>query len=315
MSCYEFIQTLSVFTVSIQLIFGVFRWIYGNVIGPKLLEPANLRQYGNWALVTGATDGIGKQYARSFAKRGLNVILVSRTLSKLEDVAKEIAETFNVQTQVIAVDFTSGPEIYTQIKQQIVGKDIGILINNVGMFHPAPDFFLDIPDREKVIQDIIRCNITSVPMMCSLILPQMVQRKRGLIVNISSLSSVFPGPTLTIYSASKAFVSKFSNDLAAEYESQGIDIQVLVTGEVATNMNRQEGGTFSVPEASQYVESTFAYVGHTRYTTGFLPHSVLAIIVQLFNFIAPAFLERLMTKRLLAVREKAIKRGSYKPIK
>lgn len=171
------------------------------------------------------------------AKRGLNVILVSRTLSKLEAVAKEISENFNVQTQVIAVDFTSGPEIYSQIKQQITGKDIGILINNVGMFYPAPDYFLNIPDREKVIQDIIRCNIASVPMMCSLILPQMVERKRGVIVNISSLLSVFPGPLATLYAASKAFVSKFSNDLAAEYESQGITIQVLVTGEVGKNIS------------------------------------------------------------------------------
>lgn len=83
-----------------------------------------------------------------------------------------------------------------------------------------------------MIQDIIACNITSVPMMCSLILPQMVQRKRGLIINISSLASVVPGPSHTIYAASKAFVTKFSDDLAAEYEDQGICVQVLITGGV-----------------------------------------------------------------------------------
>lgn len=158
----------------------------------------------------------------------------------MEAVAKEITDSFNVQTQVIAVDFTSGPEIYDQIKKQIVGKDIGILINNVGMFLPAPDFFLDIPDREKVIQDIIRCNITSVPMMCSLILPQMVQRKRGLIINISSMLSALPGPMATLYASSKAFVSKFSMDLAAEYESQGINVQVMITGQVGKNISPVE---------------------------------------------------------------------------
>jgi len=301
--------------MSVQLIFGVFRWIYGNVIGPKFLEPKNLRQYGNWALVTGATDGIGKQYARSLAKRGLNIVLVARTLTKLEEVAKEISETFNVQTQVIAVNFTSGPEIYDQIKQQIAGKEIGILVNNVGMFHPAPDFFLDIPDRDKVIQDIIRCNIASVPSMCSLILPQMVQRRRGLIINISSLASVIPSPTMIIYSASKAFVTKFSSDLAAEYESQGITVQVLVTGGVATNMNKVEGGTFTIPTASQYVESALSYVGYARHTTGFLPHSLMAVTAQFINFIAPSFMEGLMKKKMFAVRDKAIKSGSYKPIK
>lgn len=69
-------------------------------------------------------------------------------------------------------------------------------------------------------------------MMCSLILPQMVQRKPGLIINISSIFSVIPCPNMIIYSASKAFVAKFSTDLAAEYESDGITIQALVTGSV-----------------------------------------------------------------------------------
>lgn len=158
---------------------------------------------------------------------------MSRTLGKLKDVAKEIEETFNVQTQVITADFTSGSEIYDQIKQQISGKEIGILVNNVGMVYPsAPDLFLNIPDREKVIQDIIRCNITSVPMMCSLILPQMVERKRGLVINISSFAAVLPGPSHTVYAASKAFVAKFSDDLGAEYGDQGVDVQVLITGGV-----------------------------------------------------------------------------------
>lgn len=158
---------------------------------------------------------------------------MSRTPSKLEDVAKEIKETFNVQTQTIAVNFTSGPEIYDQIKQQISGKEIGILVNNVGMIYPSsPDLFLNIPNRDKVIQDIVSCNATSVPMMCSLILPQMVQRKRGLIINISSFASVLPTPSHTVYGASKAFVTKFSDDLGAEYGDQGIDVQVLITGGV-----------------------------------------------------------------------------------
>lgn len=170
------------------------------------------------------------------AKRGFNIILVSRTLKKLEDVAKEISETFNVETQVIAVDFTSGPGIYSEIKQRIVGKEIGILVNNVGMSSPAPDLFLNIPDREKVIQDIIKCNINSVPMMCSLILPQMVERQCGLIINISSVASVIPGPCMIIYSASKAFVTKFSVDLGSEYKAQGIDVQGLITGGVGKHI-------------------------------------------------------------------------------
>lgn len=77
-------------------------------------------------------------------------------------------------------------------------------------------------------------------------------------------------------------------------------------------MNKQEGGTFTLPKASQYVESTLSYVGHVRYTTGYLPHSLMTVIGQFITFVAPAFVEARMTKNMLAVRDKVIKRGSYK---
>jgi len=309
--CYEFLKTFSAFVFGIQLVFGVFRYIFQNLIGPYFLEPKNLHQYGKWALVTGATDGIGKEYAISLAKRGLNIILVSRTLSKLEDVAKEISKSFNVETQVIAVDFTSGPEIYDQINQQIVGKEIGILINNVGMFYPVPELFLNIPNRERFIQDTIKCNITTVPMMCSLILPQMVERKCGLIINISSVAAEYPSPSFVIYSASKAFVTKFSADLGSEYESKGIDVQVLVPGFVATNMNKMGGNAFINPTASQYVKSAIRYIGYARHTTGYLVHSLMVVGIQFMSFIAPSLTATLTKRKTLSFRDKLIKSGEY----
>ncbi|KAG4068293.1 hypothetical protein HA402_007813 [Bradysia odoriphaga] len=316
MSFYDYFQTTTVFVVSIQLVFGVFRWIYQNVIGPNFLEPTNLRRYGDWALITGATDGIGKEYTRQLAKRGLNIILVSRTASKLKDVAKDIEETFNVRTDIIAVNFTSGIGIYDQIKQQIIGKEIGILVNNVGMIYPSsPDLFLNIPNREKVIQEIVNCNIISVPMMCSLILPQMVQRKRGLIINISSIASVLPSPSHTIYAASKAFVTKFSDDLGAEYGDQGIDVQSLITGGVSTNMNKMVGAKIITPSAEDYVESALRYVGYARNTSGFLAHSLLTFAIQLVSFLAPTYAERLFKNMMLAQRDESIKNGTYTPAK
>ncbi|KAJ6638291.1 Very-long-chain 3-oxoacyl-CoA reductase, partial [Pseudolycoriella hygida] len=312
--CYDTFQTFAVFVVFFQLLFGVSRWIYSNIIGPHFFSSKNLIKYGSWTLVTGATDGIGKQYARLLAERGYNVILVSRTLTKLQDVAKEISESFKVETKVIAVNFTSGPEIYDQIKEQINGLEIGILVNNVGMFYPAPELFLEISERDNLIQDIIRCNVTSVPMMCSLVLPQMIERRRGLIINISSMAAHMPSPTITIYSASKAFVTKFSEDLAAEYESQGIDILAMIPGGVDTNITQVKGGAFGIPTAKQYVESALRYVGYGRKTTGFRMHSIINVIGDLMAFVAPKSTELLIKKILSSHRDRRIKEGLYKKV-
>lgn len=94
----------------------------------------NLRSFkGRWAVVTGCTDGIGKAYAEQMAKNGINVVLISRTLEKLNEQAKEIADKYKVETKVIAADFTEANSIYPNIKTQLADLDIGILVNNVGM--------------------------------------------------------------------------------------------------------------------------------------------------------------------------------------
>lgn len=243
----------------------------------------------------------------------MSIILVSRTLSKLETVAKEIGEKYNVDTAVIAVDFTSGPEIYEKIKDEVKGKEIGVLVNNVGLSYDTPDFFLSIPNREKMIQDIIRCNITSMPMMCSIILPQMVQRKRGVIINISSLSAVIPASNLTVYSASKAFADKFSEDLSAEYENSGVIIQSVLPGFVATNMTKMKRGSFMAPLPKQFVAAALATVGFAGHTTGYLPHAGLKFSAQLLNYIAPSLSRSITLKTMMNVRNRAIKRGQYTP--
>ena len=101
----------------------------------------NLKKYGSWAVVTGCTDGIGKAYAEHLAKRGLNIVLISRTLEKLQEQAKFITDKYKVETKVIAVDFTEQTSIYTTIRNELGDLDIGVLVNNVGMSYKYPEFF------------------------------------------------------------------------------------------------------------------------------------------------------------------------------
>ncbi|XP_012668877.1 testosterone 17-beta-dehydrogenase 3 isoform X2 [Otolemur garnettii] len=181
-----------------------------------------LRSMGQWAVITGAGDGIGKAYSFELAKHGVNVVLISRTLEKLQAIATEIECTTGSSVKIIQVDFTKDG-IYEYIKDKLKGLEIGILVNNVGMLPDLfPRYFLNTPDE---MQSLIHCNITSVVKMTQLVLTQMESRRRGLILNISSGIALFPWPLYTLYSASKAFMCMFSKALQVEYKEKGIIIQ------------------------------------------------------------------------------------------
>lgn len=137
------------------------------------------------------------------AKNGLNVVLVSRSKSKLKTVATEISSKYNVETRVIDVDFTSGPQIFDVIKEKIAGLNVGILVNNVGMSYNCPEYFHSIPNQDAFLADLVNCNIVSVTNLCKIVLPRMLEQKKGIIINISSMSATIPNPMLTVYSASK----------------------------------------------------------------------------------------------------------------
>uniref|UniRef100_A0A8C9LST7 17beta-estradiol 17-dehydrogenase n=1 Tax=Piliocolobus tephrosceles TaxID=591936 RepID=A0A8C9LST7_9PRIM len=116
----------------------------------KVLPKPFLRSMGQWAVITGAGDGIGKAYSFELAKRGLDVVLISRTLEKLEAIATEIERTAGRSVKIIQADFTND-DIYEHIKEKLTGLEIGILVNNVGMLpNLLPSHFLNAPDEIQV---------------------------------------------------------------------------------------------------------------------------------------------------------------------
>ncbi|XP_036391097.1 very-long-chain 3-oxoacyl-CoA reductase-A [Megalops cyprinoides] len=250
-----------------RLLSGLRIWVLGNgqLISTKL---------GKWAVVTGATDGIGKAYAEELARRGFAMMLISRSQEKLDDVAHSLESRFKVETKTIAVDFGS-IDIYPKIEAGLAGLEIGVLVNNVGISYTYPEFFLNVPDLDNFINTMINVNITSVCQMTRLVLPRMVERSKGVILNISSASGMYPVPLLTIYSSTKAFVDFFSRGLHAEYKSKGIIIQSVLPFFVATKMTKIRKPTLDKPTPERYVAAELTTVGLQSQTNGYLPHAIM----------------------------------------
>eukprot|EP00124_Ichthyophonus_hoferi_P003374 Ihof_evm2s289 gene=Ihof_evmTU2s289 len=211
MSCYECIGRSFVGLVTAATIYYIVKLVYIYFLRPG----KDLKKYGAWAVVTGSTDGIGKAYAMELARKGLNIVLVSRALDKLNVVAKEIEDKHKVQTKVVAIDLSGDDSIYKSLSDALNDLPIGVLVNNAGVGYEHPEYFLDLPQSK--IDTIVHVNMRALTMVTKIVLPGMVERRTGAIVNISSSSAYLPMGLLSVYSASKAYVDFFSRGLAQEY--------------------------------------------------------------------------------------------------
>jgi len=244
-------------------------------IWSRLVE-VDFRHYGRWAVVTGCTDGIGNAYCHSLAKRGMDVILVSRSLKKLRDTAKELESLYGVQTHVVQADFSYGKPVFEGIAAQLRDKDIGVLVNNVGVMYEYPMMFEEV--SEETLWQHILLNVSAVTMMTHIVLPGMVQRGRGAIINLSSCSAIYPLPLMAVYSASKAYVDYFTRCLQHEYRGSGIEIQCIMPFYVSTAMTRFSGILqqlrLFVPDAPTFVSHALRTLGHSKRTTGYWSHGI-----------------------------------------
>ena len=161
-----------------------------------------------YQVVTGCSKGIGLCYAQELAKRGMNLVLIARKAELLNKIADELRSKHGVQVEVIIADFGKGPSVYKSIEEGLACKNIGILVNNVGVATDGLRYFHDA--SEETLWNMINVNIAAMTIMCKMILPRMEAQKKGAIINIASVASFAPQPFLTQYAATKAYVSFFS---------------------------------------------------------------------------------------------------------
>ncbi|MCJ1296400.1 hypothetical protein MMC34_007966 [Xylographa carneopallida] len=222
---------------------------------------------GSWALVTGASDGIGKEFALQLARSGFNIFLVSRTASKMEILAKEI-ETLQMYSgskrsaKILVMDFAAGSDSdYTRLQSLISGLDIAILINNVGKSHDIPVPFAQTPYSE--MKEIIAINCMGTLRVTSLVLPGMISRKRGLILTMGSFGGLLPTPLLATYSGSKAFLQQWSSALGAEVAPYNITVELVQSYLVTSAMSKIRRPTATIPAPKQFVEAVLDRVGRS----------------------------------------------------
>lgn len=197
------------------------------------------------ALITGASSGIGAEFARQLAREGLNLVVVARRADRLEKLRGEIESRASVRCRVIAADL-SRPEAPREVWQevQIQGIEIDWLVNNAGF--GTRGFFANLP-LERELEEI-HLNIAALVALTRLCLPGMVERRRGHIINLGSIGSFVSTPYMATYSATKAFVLSFSEALAAELTGKGIDVLALCPGATKTEFHEVAGVSKNVPQ-------------------------------------------------------------------
>lgn len=192
----------------------------------------------NVALITGASSGIGKELAWIHAKNGNDLVLTARRETELQKLKDELHQAYGVIVVVIAKDLSdlnSPYEIYRETESK--GIQIDFLINNAG-FAGYGYFHERIPEDDL---KMINVNVTSLMLLTKLYLPGMTARRKGKILNVSSSASFIPGPMQSVYYATKAFVTSFSQALAEELRDKGVTVTALCPGMVNTEFVESSG--------------------------------------------------------------------------
>jgi short-subunit dehydrogenase len=197
----------------------------------------------NYALITGATSGIGYEFCKLFAADGWNIILVARSGGRLEEVARELQNEFGIMTYTIAKDLFkpgSAKEIYEEVSQNEFAVEI--LVNDAGQGEYG--FFTENDLAREV--DIIQLNIVSLVALTKFFLKDMLIRDCGKILNVASLVSDFPSPLLAVYAGTKAFVLSFTEALVNELKDTNITVTALQPGVTDTDFFYKAGEEGSV---------------------------------------------------------------------
>ena len=188
------------------------------------------------ALITGATSGIGAAFARRFANAGYNLIVTGRRKEKINSLAEELREKFNISVDVFIVELSSMDNVDSLI-EKIKNRDIRVLVNNAGFATKGRFTDEKLNTQEQMINLHVICSIKLIHS----ILPNMIDKKDGTIINLSSQSAFLVVPKNATYSGTKAFLNSFSESIYLEVKDSGVKVQALCPGFVISDFHEKMG--------------------------------------------------------------------------
>lgn len=237
---------------------------------------ANLKK----ALVTGASSGLGAEFARQLAAKGTSLVLVARREAALEEVAKE-TRGFGVDVEVVACDLEN-PKERRRLAESFATRGVDLLVNNAGWGKLGP--FVDTDVEEALSQ--VELNVTALVELSHAAAREFSRRGRGGIINVASTAAFSPLPWFAIYGATKSFVRDFSHALSVELEPSGVRVTCVNPGPTRTEFFQRSGrhGLFEkqLMKASDCVREALAGFeqGHRDVTTG-LPNKLITLLAGL----------------------------------
>lgn len=211
-------------------------------------------KYGDWALITGATSGIGAELTSQIAAKGLNIILVARKAKELEEHALSLKERYSIQTKTISADLTTDEGI-DKVKQ--VSEKIGLLVLAAGLEVNGAFEKNSIETELKVIH----LNVVTTLHLTHHFSKEMVLRKKGGILLVASLSGHMPNPYFSNYAGTKSYVLNFGASLFGELKPKGVDVTVLSPGLTNTPMVKNNGMDWAKTPMKAMDPSVVAEVG------------------------------------------------------
>jgi short-subunit dehydrogenase len=193
-------------------------------------------RYGEWALVTGASAGLGVEFARALARNGVSLVLTARREDRLAELASELEKNYGVSTRTVVADLAD-PDDVDRLAANVDDLEIALLVNNAGFGYQGR---FDRLDTERM-RDMVQVNCTAPVVLTSRLLPPMLERGRGAVIFTGSVAGRQALPLHGVYSATKAFDLLLGEALAVECRDQGVDVLVLEPGSTETEFQQVAG--------------------------------------------------------------------------